>query len=58
MGTTGPRTRWREVLAFLFLAVVVWPVITIGVVAAYGFAVWATQEVYGPPSHGNSGRAR
>ncbi len=44
-------------MAFLLLAVVAWPVLTVGVVAGYGFAVWMTQQVYGPPVHGGPARA-
>jgi len=43
---------------FLLLAVVVWPVLTVGVVGGFGFAVWMQQQIFGPPhavglSHGH-----
>lgn len=38
-----------ELFAFLFLAVIMWPFIAVGVVGAYGFAVWMYQLVAGPP---------
>lgn len=43
------RTRARELLVFLLLAVLVWPVVAVGVVGGYGFAVWMYQHVAGPP---------
>lgn len=46
---TMPRTRRQELFVFAILAVVVWPILTIGVVGAYGFAVWMYQSVAGPP---------
>ena len=42
-------TRRQELFAFLFLAVLIWPVIAVGVVGAYGFSVWMYQIVVGPP---------
>ena len=53
--------RFRPVLApeprppALLLAVFAWPVRTVGFVGAYGFAVWMSQQVYGPPSYGSGG---
>ncbi|AUN33177.1 periplasmic nitrate reductase, NapE protein [Niveispirillum cyanobacteriorum] len=42
-------TRRTELLKFLFLAFVLVPVLSVGVVAAYGFAVWMAQLIAGPP---------
>ncbi|MFV3077914.1 periplasmic nitrate reductase, NapE protein [Niveispirillum fermenti] len=42
-------SRRMEFLTFLFLAFVLVPVLSIGVVGAYGFAVWMYQLVAGPP---------
>lgn len=42
-------TRRIELLKFIFLAFVLVPVLSVGVVAAYGFAVWMVQLVAGPP---------
>lgn len=39
----------RERRLFLFLTVVLFPVIAIGLVAAYGFIVWMWQLLNGPP---------
>jgi periplasmic nitrate reductase NapE len=42
-------TRRQELFAFLVLAVLIWPVIAVGVVGGYGFSVWMYQIVVGPP---------
>ena len=42
------RRRW-EFMVFALLAIVVWPVIAVGVVGGWGFVVWMFQQVYGPP---------
>ncbi|CAO3452398.1 Periplasmic nitrate reductase component NapE [Azospirillum largimobile] len=34
---------------FLVLAVFIWPVLSIAVVGGYGFAVWMSQLILGPP---------
>jgi nitrate reductase NapE len=41
--------RAAEFLVFVVLAVLVWPVVAVGVVGGWGFAVWMHQQVYGPP---------
>lgn len=38
-----------ETLTFLFLAFVLLPALSVGVVGAYGFSVWFLQMIYGPP---------
>lgn len=43
------RTKRDEILAFIILAVVIWPVIAVGIVGGYGFLVWMSQLVLGPP---------
>ena len=40
----------RELFVFLFLTLVLAPVIAVLVVAGYGFLVWMFQIVAGPPS--------
>jgi periplasmic nitrate reductase NapE len=42
-------SRTREVMAFLVLAVLIWPVIAVGVVAGWGFLVWMYYAFTGPP---------
>lgn len=39
----------RELQLFLFLTVVLFPLLAVGVVAAYGFLVWMWQLLNGPP---------
>lgn len=46
---TLTRTRREEIIAFIILAILIWPVIAVGVVGGYGFLVWMYQIVYGPP---------
>lgn len=42
-------TRREEALVFLTLAVLIWPVIAVGVVGGFGFLIWMWQLVFGPP---------
>ena len=42
-------TRREEILAFLVLAVLIWPFVAVAVVGGYGFLVWMYQIVFGPP---------
>ena len=44
-----PPTKAQELRAFLFLSVVLAPVLAVGLVSGYGFLVWAVQLVTGPP---------
>ena len=39
----------QELRSFLFLAVVMAPVLAVIIVSGYGFAVWMYQLVAGPP---------
>lgn len=48
-GTGETRTRRDEILAFIILAVVIWPLIAVGIVGGYGFLIWMSQLVLGPP---------
>lgn len=48
-GTAFKARRWKELLAFLVLAFGIWPIVAVGVVGGYGFAVWMWQIVLGPP---------
>lgn len=41
--------RRRELRAFLFLTVVLFPLLAVGLVASYGFAIWIWQIFNGPP---------
>lgn len=42
-------SRLSELLVFLTIVVLIWPVVAVGVVGGYGFLVWMTQLVLGPP---------
>ncbi|MGX1786196.1 periplasmic nitrate reductase, NapE protein [Bosea sp. NPDC055332] len=45
----GQPTRRAEILAFLTLAVLIWPIVAVGIVGGYGFLVWMSQLILGPP---------
>jgi periplasmic nitrate reductase NapE len=40
----------RELVVFLFLTLVLAPLVAVLVVAGYGFLVWMVQIIMGPPS--------
>ncbi|UKJ77102.1 periplasmic nitrate reductase, NapE protein [Azospirillum brasilense] len=44
-----PGAKRREIAMFLVLAVVIWPILSIAVVGGYGFLVWMSQLIMGPP---------
>jgi nitrate reductase NapE len=46
-----PRRKTEELRSFLFLTAVMVPVLSVIVVAGYGFIVWMSQLISGPPSH-------
>lgn len=43
------RTKRGEITAFVILAVLIWPIIAVAIVGGYGFLVWMSQLVLGPP---------
>lgn len=45
----GRRQKRYEILLFIFLAIIFWPVMSIAVVGGYGFLVWMYQLLAGPP---------
>lgn len=45
-----PSTRQEELRSFIFLSVVMAPVVSVVAIAAYGFSVWIYQMFAGPPS--------
>lgn len=45
----GQSSRQEEGRSFLFLAIVMVPVLAVLIVAGYGFAVWIYQMFAGPP---------
>ena len=46
---TGQHTKRRELLLFLFITVVLFPLLSVMIVGGYGFAVWIYQMIAGPP---------
>ncbi len=44
-----PASRRAEFFVFAIIAAVIWPVLAVGIVGGYGFLVWMTQLVLGPP---------
>ena len=42
-------SRMSELLVFFTIVVLIWPVVAVGVVGGYGFLVWMTQLIFGPP---------
>ncbi len=51
-GDAAPLTRRDELRSFLFLTVVMAPVLTVMIVGGYGFVVWMVQLIGGPPTGG------
>jgi periplasmic nitrate reductase NapE len=41
--------RRAEFFVFAIIVAFIWPVVAVGVVGGYGFLVWMTQMVLGPP---------
>ena len=41
--------RRAEFFVFAVIAAFIWPVVAVGVVGGYGFLIWMTQMVLGPP---------
>ena len=42
-------SRREELFAFLVLAVLIWPVVALGIVGGFGFIIWTSQILFGPP---------
>jgi periplasmic nitrate reductase NapE len=42
-------SRRAELFVFAVIAAFIWPVVAVGVVGGYGFLVWMTQLILGPP---------
>ena len=45
----APQTRRSELIVFLIIIALIWPVVTVGVVGGYGFTIWMYQLIAGPP---------
>lgn len=44
-----PGGRRAELIVFAIIAAFIWPVVAVGVVGGYGFLIWMSQLVLGPP---------
>ncbi|MEH2623534.1 nitrate reductase NapE [Bradyrhizobium sp. AZCC 1719] len=44
-----PNSRRAELIVFAIIAAFIWPVVAVGVVGGYGFLVWMSQIILGPP---------
>lgn len=44
-----PPQRRDEFLVFTIIAALIWPIVAVVIVGGYGFAVWMSQIVLGPP---------
>ncbi|MBV7314944.1 periplasmic nitrate reductase, NapE protein [Shewanella sp. NIFS-20-20] len=44
-------TRASELKAMGFIVVILFPLLTIGLISAYGFFIWFYQTFYGIPGH-------
>jgi nitrate reductase NapE len=50
MEKAEPVSRRRlELAMFVLLAVLLWPLIAVGIIGAYGFIVWMGDLFFGPP---------
>lgn len=47
--TASETSRRTEIFAFVMLAILIWPILSIGIVGGYGFLVWMSQLILGPP---------
>lgn len=45
----SPVSRRSELCVFAIIVAVIWPIIAVGVVGGYGFLVWMSQMILGPP---------
>ena len=46
---TGMTGRRAELIVFAIIAALIWPVVAVGVVGGYGFLIWMSQIILGPP---------
>lgn len=47
--TDVPERKRSELRLFIFLVVFLFPILAVAVVGGYGFLVWMTQIILGPP---------
>ena len=48
-GRSDGTGRRAELFVFAVIAAFIWPIVAVGVVGGYGFLVWMTQLILGPP---------
>lgn len=48
-GVVPATGRRAELVVFAIIAAFIWPVVAVGVVGGYGFLVWMSQLILGPP---------
>ena len=48
-GVVPATGRRAEFLVFAIIVAFIWPVVAVGVVGGYGFLVWMSQLILGPP---------
>ena len=48
-GAVPATGRRAEFFVFAIIAAFIWPIVAVGVVGGYGFLIWMTQMVLGPP---------
>jgi nitrate reductase NapE len=49
-GIATPPSKAAELRVFIFLAVILAPVLSVAIVGGYGFLVWMSQLILGPPT--------
>jgi nitrate reductase NapE len=42
-------SRRAEFFVFAIIVALIWPIVAVGVVGGYGFLIWMTQLILGPP---------
>ena len=42
-------SRRQELVVFVIIAALIWPFVAVGLVGGYGFLVWMSQIILGPP---------
>ena len=47
---TPEQQQKRELNTFLFLTIFLAPILAVAIVGSYGFIVWISQMVFGPPT--------
>jgi periplasmic nitrate reductase NapE len=45
----APPSRRAEFIVFAIIAALIWPIVAVGVVGGYGFLIWMSQLILGPP---------